>query len=419
MTASARDRVAAAFEAAAELDDPAVFLALADRDAALADLDPDAPLAGLTVAVKDNIDVAGLPTTAACPAFAHVPTRSATVVARLVAAGATVIGKTNLDQFATGLVGTRSPYGIPRNPVDADLVPGGSSSGSAVAVARGIVDVALGTDTAGSGRVPAAQCGIVGLKPTRGWLSCAGVVPAVRSVDCVSVFSRTVAAGWSTLTTAAGLDPDDALTRRAPSVATPPARRLGIPRRLDLDGADDEAAFAEARRRAAQLDLELVEVDLGPFLAAGRELYGGGLVLERVLAFGDVLADHPDDADPVVAGIIETARTMSALDVTRSSLRLALEAGRAARTWDDVDLLLVPTTPGPATLAEVAAEPLRRNARLGTFTTFANLLDLCAACVPVTGHGPRGVQVLGPAWSDDAATRLAAALVDETGTLTR
>jgi urea carboxylase len=208
-----RDRVAEAFEAATALDDPAVFLAVADRDAALAALDADAPLAGTTLAVKDNIDVAGLPTTAACVAFAYTPQRSAPVVDRLVAAGVTVVGKTNLDQFATGLVGTRSPYGTPRNPFDPDLVPGGSSSGSAVAVARGVTDLALGTDTAGSGRVPAALCGVVGVKPTRGWLPAAGVVPAVRTVDCVSVFARTVEAGWAAVSVAAGPDDLDPFTR--------------------------------------------------------------------------------------------------------------------------------------------------------------------------------------------------------------
>ncbi|MCC6433558.1 MAG: allophanate hydrolase [Acidimicrobiales bacterium] len=414
-----RDRVAEAFDRAAALatEDPATFIALADRDAALralAAIGPDAPLAGVTFAVKDNIDVAGLPTTAACPSYAYLPTADATAVARLLAAGASCVGKTNLDQFATGLVGTRSPYGTPRNPIDARLAPGGSSSGSAVAVARGVVDLALGTDTAGSGRVPAAQCRIVGIKPTPGRLSTRGVVPAVRSVDCISIFSRDVAAGVRARALAEG-DDGDAFTR-PPGVWPGRIRRLGIPTGTDLvlEGPADRDAWERTIARAASLDgIEVVEVDLGPLLATGRLLYESAWVAERYVAVGEHVAAGHADIDPVVRAIIEPAATRPATEAYRGAYRLAELRRAAASAWAGVDGLLTPTTPGVASLAEVAADPIGRNSRLGTYTNGVNLLGWCAVAVPGadrTDGWPFGVTVAGPAWADDAVAAVAARL---------
>ncbi|MGE0729289.1 MAG: allophanate hydrolase [Acidimicrobiia bacterium] len=419
--AQARDRVAEAFERAAALaaTDPAAFISLADRDGALdalRRLGPDAPLAGMTFAVKDNIDVAGLPTTAACPSFAYRPDSDATVVARLRAAGAVCVGKTNLDQFATGLVGTRSPYGVPVNPLDARLVPGGSSSGSAVVVARGVVDVALGTDTAGSGRVPAAQCRIVGVKPTPGRLSNRGVVPAVRSVDCVSVFSRDVATGVAARAVAEG-DDGDPFTR-PPQVWPGRLRRLGIPygTGLVLDGDLDADAWVRTLEAAAKQDgIELVEVDVEPLLATGRLLYESAWVAERYAAVGAhvALAAGHDDIDPVVRAIIEPAVGRSAVEAYEGGYRLAELRRLAAAAWAGVDGLLFPTTPGVATLAEVAADPIGRNSRLGTYTNGVNLLGWCAVAVPGADRAdgwPFGITVAGPGWADDAVALAAAQL---------
>ncbi len=420
MTAPA-DRVAQTFDALDALagDDPAVFLAVAAREAtveAAAAIDPSLPLAGLTVAVKDNIDVAGLPTTAACAAYSYVPERSAPVVDRLVAAGATIVGKTNLDQFATGLVGTRSPYGVPRNPLDARLAPGGSSSGSAVAVARGVVDVALGTDTAGSGRVPAAQCRIVGIKPTCGRLSTSGVVPAVRSIDCVSIFARDVATAWRAFVAADGFDASDPYARRAPLARAVRPTTIGVPVKTDHDSEADRAAFAAGLERLAALGHELVEVDIEPLLAAGRLLYGGPWVAERHVIAGETLAAHPEAADPTVARIVGGAAGLTAMDAYRGAYELAALRRAAEGIWEQVGLLVIPTTPGPATLEEIAADPIGRNNRLGLYTTFANLLDTCVASVPGPDRPdgwPTGLSVVGPAWADEEVVALAARLNGE------
>jgi len=372
--------------------------------------DTTLPLAGQTLAVKDNIDVVGLATTAGCPSFAYEPTASAPVVARLVAAGAVVAGKTNLDQFATGLVGTRSPYGAAVNPLVPDRVSGGSSSGSAVAVATGEVDLALGTDTAGSGRVPAAFCGIVGLKPTRGWLSTRGVVPACRSLDCVSVFGRDVAGSAAAVEIAAGFDPEDPWSRRRPTEVPGRVLRLGVPTTEVLarwcSPAVVEAFF--------QLPFDAVEVDLGPYLAAGDLLYGGALVAERHAAVGAFIEAHPDSVDPVVAAIIRAAGNLSASALAADLDRLAMLRRRAEDLWSVVDAVVVPTAPHHPTLAEVAADPLGANAALGRFTNGCNLLDWCAAAVPVgtlRDGLPFGISVLGPAWSDRAVWKAAATIV--------
>jgi allophanate hydrolase len=376
---------------------------------------------GPLVAVKDNIDVAGMPTTAGCPGFAYLAGEDAACVARLRAWGGRLVGKTNLDQFATGLVGTRSPYGVPANPFDPRRVPGGSSSGSAVAVATGLCDLALGTDTAGSGRVPAAFCNIVGLKPTRGWVSTRGVVPACASLDCVSVFARTVQQGWEALTVIAGPDPADPWSR-TPCVPCLPtgALRIGVPAAQELAGTDPawlaglERVLAQLRR----LGHAAVEIDFTPFREAGASLYGGSRVAERTAAVGDRLALGLTGADPTVAGIIAGGRDHDAVAAFRDLHRVAGWRRAAGATWERCDLLCLPTAPYHPTLDEVAADPLGVNSRLGRFTNFANLLDTCAVALPSgsTSAGlPTGVTLFAPAWHDLLVARVAAAVQDGLG----
>jgi allophanate hydrolase len=373
----------------------------------------DGPLA----VVKDNIDVAGMPTTAGCPSYAYTPGEDAPCVARLRARGARILGKANLDQFATGLVGTRTPYGVPANPFDAQLVPGGSSSGSAVAVATGMCRIALGTDTAGSGRIPAAFTNIVGLKPTRGWVSTRGVVPACRSLDCVSVFALSVQEAWRWLETIAGYDPADPQSRRAQHPALPSgALRIGIP-------AEDALGDIDARWREAwhialavlrRLGHSTVEIDYAPFAEAAAALYGGAWVAERTAAVGEFLAGGPAGADPTVSGIILGGRRHDAAAAFRDAHRMAVLRRAAEAQWERMDLLCLPTAPGHPSLAEVAADPVGANARLGRFTNFANLLDTCAAAVPAAliDGLPQGVTLFAPAWHDLLAARTAAALQD-------
>jgi allophanate hydrolase len=369
----------------------------------------DLPLAGLTFAVKDNIDVAGVATTAGCPAYAYRPETSAPAVRALLDAGALLVGKTNLDQFATGLVGTRSPYGPVRNAVSPEHISGGSSSGSAVAVALGLVDFALGTDTAGSGRVPAALNGIVGIKPTRGMVSTTGVVPASRSCDCVSVLSATISVGERVLAVMAGPDPDDARSRDFP-----PTAPLGLPDRpvvayADPGSLDDldpgrRRQYEEAVRRLEAGGCVTVVVGIEAFLEAGQLLYRGGFVAERYAAVGDWVDAHPEEVDPVVGPIIAAAGTLPAsqlaADIERvAGLKRVAETVLAAH---GAISLLLPTAPFHPTIAEVAADPVGVNSRLGRYTTFVNLLDMCAVSVPagrVDGL-PFGVTFVGPAWSD-------------------
>jgi allophanate hydrolase len=399
------EAVAAAYERLAALDDHAAVISLVPSEitaAKTAALDnPSLPLYGVPFAVKDNIDVAGVPTTAGCPAYAYTPDRSAEVVRRLEAAGAIAVAKTNLDQFATGLVGTRSPYGVPLNPWDPARVPGGSSSGSAIVVARGAVPFALGTDTAGSGRIPAAFTGIVGAKPTRGWLSTAGVVPAVRTIDCVSVFALTIADVWVVFGAAGGFDSGDPYSRRPPPPVrmAPSSGRVGV---ADVVGAGVGAVATAA-------GLVGIEVDLEPFLTAGRLLYGGPWVAERLAVLGDFMAAHPGDVEPIVGAIITAAAKWSAADAARAGYELAALKRRIDRIWEDVDALVLPTAPLPPTLAAVSDDPIGANAALGTYTTFTNLLDLCAIAVPTgTADGlPTSVQVVGPAWADSTVAAIA------------
>jgi allophanate hydrolase len=399
-----------------EAADPGIFLALVPEEEAraaaraLPPFDPVAmPLWGIPFAVKDNIDVAGLPTTAACPAYAYRPDRTATSVARLLAAGAILIGKTNLDQFATGLVGVRTPYPVPRNAFDPSLAPGGSSSGSAVAVARGLVSFALGTDTAGSGRVPAALNNIVGLKPSVGAVSAAGVVPACRTLDCVSVFAVTVQDAFAVFSAMAGPDPADPLSRRIPAGRlgeAPPRLRLGVPSAAGLvfDGDRQAAAAWEAATAdLASLGAERVEVDLAPFFEVARLLYEGAYVAERDAAVGDFVSAHPGEVVPVTRGIIEGARRFSATDAFRARYRLAELAAATAPVWSRIDALVVPSLPRPVTLAELAADPLKPNALLGTYTNFVNLLDLCALAVPARFRPdglPAGITLIAPRGHD-------------------
>jgi len=374
------------------------------------------PLRGLTFAIKDNIDLAGVPTTAACPDFGYTPGRSATVVERLAAAGAIPLGKTNLDQFATGLVGLRSPYGVPKNPFDPAYIPGGSSSGSAVAVAAGLCDFALGTDTAGSGRVPAAFNNLVGLKPTRGLLSTRGVVPACRSLDCVSIFTRTVAEAARVLEVAAAFDSEDSFSR----VATPPVAdepwppRVGVPRpdQLEFFGNDGAAAlFASAVDRWRALGATIVEIDYAPFRETARLLYEGPWVAERYAAIRGFIEVHPEALHPVTRKIIEGARGLTAVGAFEATYRLAALRRRAQVVWADIDVLLTPTAGTIYTVAEVEADPVRLNSNLGYYTNYMNLLDLCAIAVPagfLPNGLPWGVTLVAPAFHDDRVLWLGA-----------
>jgi allophanate hydrolase len=360
------------------------------------------PLAGVPFAVKDNIDVAGLDTTAGCPAFAYAPERSATVVERLVAAGAIPVGKANLDQFATGLNGTRSPYGFPSNAYNRAWVSGGSSSGSAVAVAAGLVAFGLGTDTAGSGRIPAAFNHLIGFKPTRGRWSSHGLVPACRTLDCITVFAGTAEDAGLVDTIAAGFDRQDSLSRAFDDV--PRARkRIGIPRADQRPWFGDiESAFLY-EAALARLDAELVEIDMAPLNEAAKLLYNGPWVAERTAAIKDLLRDDPDAIHPVVREIVEQGHGYSAVEAFEASYRLADLARAAEAMWDEVDLIALPTAPTSYRTAEMLAAPIALNASLGAYTNFVNLLDMAAIAVP-TGQYQSGVgfgiTLMGPSGTD-------------------
>lgn len=379
----------------------------------------DLPLFGLPFAVKDNIDVAGLPTTAACPAASRLPHHSAPVVERLRRAGALCVGKTNLDQFATGLVGVRSPFGVPRNPFDPAFIPGGSSSGSAVAVAAGLVSFALGTDTAGSGRVPAACNNLVGLKPTRGLIGASGIVPACRSLDCVSIFALTVADAALVLDIARGPDADDPYSRAAPpgfgASGTRPERfvcGVPLPEQREFFGDPDGAALFEAAiARAEALGGRAVGIDLTPFRDAGALLYHGPWLAERRQAIDAALGGRRDFLHPVTRRIVDSGKTLSAADAFAGLHRLAALEQQTRRVWREIDLLMVPTVGAIYRIAEVEADPIALNDTLGHYTAFANLLDLCAVAVPsgFRRNGlPFGVSLLAPAFHDPLLTAVAA-----------
>ena len=410
------------FAAIARVGDPGIFISLADpksvRKAAqlLGRFDPvSRPLWGIPFAVKDNIDVAGLPTTAAAPAFAYTPNANAHVVARLLAAGALMIGKTNLDQFATGLVGVRTPYPVPLNALDPDIVPGGSSSGSAVAVAHGLVAFALGTDTAGSGRVPAGLNNIVGLKPSLGAVSTRGVVPACRTLDCVSVFALTVDDAWRAYDVMTGYDAADPFSRpiELGSLREPaPHLTIGVPRPADLrffGDAQAKSAWAASIEVLQRLGARLADVDMTPFFDTAALLYEGAWVAERYAAIRPVMEQHRQDVHPVTLQIIGQATAFSAADAFAGIYRVA-ELRRAVEpVLRGLDALAVPTAPCLPTLADVRADPLGPNARLGTYTNFVNLLDMAGIAVPGpcrTDGRATGVTFLGARGQDAALASL-------------
>jgi allophanate hydrolase len=369
------------------------------------------PLAGVPYAAKDNIDVAGFETTAACPAFAYQPAASAGVTEQLSAAGAICIGKTNLDQFATGLVGTRSPYGIPRNAYNLAFISGGSSSGSSVAVAAGLVGFALGTDTAGSGRVPAAFNHLVGFKPSKGRWSTRGVVPACRTLDCITVFVDNVADARLVDDVVAGFDPADPYSK---PLADRPIRRdhIGVPRRgqrIWFGDSEAEYLYDRALDRLAEM-AQIVEVDMEPLQEAARLLYGGPWVAERSAAMANILASNAEAIDKTVRLLVEPGATISAVELFNGIYRLAELKRHADEMWDMVDLLAFPTTGTTYRVAEVLAAPIALNSNLGLYTNFVNLLDMSAVAVPAGARSNGtgfGITLIGPADSDHGLLAMA------------
>jgi len=364
----------------------------------------DGPLSGIPFAVKDNIDVAGMPTTAGCPEFAYTPERSAEVVERLLAQGAILIGKTNLDQFATGLVGTRSPYGVCRNAFDERYISGGSSSGSAVAVALKLVSFSLGTDTAGSGRVPAAFQNLYGVKPSRNVISTVGVVPACKTLDCVSIFANTAADAGTVLSAAGDLRP-------APSPWLSGAFRFGVPHQLEFFGdTAAEALFQKAAERLQAAGGVLVPLDYAPFQAVAELLYSGPWVAERFAAIQPFFQAHAEAMDPTVRAIIAGGASYSAADTWNAIYKLEALSKQTGAVWSEIDVMLLPTTGTIYTIEQVLADPVRLNSNLGFYTNFVNLLDLAALALPAGFRAdglPFGVSLIGPRMSDMALLKLA------------
>ena len=419
---SVTDIVEAVFARIAAVGDPGIFIHLPSKDAALAAadklgaFDPQKPLWGIPFAVKDNIDVAGMPTTAACPDYAYLPHEDATVVRLLREAGAIVIGKTNLDQFATGLVGVRSPYPVPKNAMDPTLVPGGSSSGSAVATAQGIVSFALGTDTAGSGRIPAGLNNIVGLKPSVGALSTTGVIPACHTLDCVSIFALTVDDAWRVFSVVAKHDDSDAYSKAIPATgygSLPPVLTIGVPAKADLRFYGDaamEAAYADALSMLRGLGHRLVEIPFADFYKTADLLYEGAWVAERYAAVQDFFDSKEESFHPVTRRIYGGAKSLSAADAFKGLYALQALKKTLAPVIASVDLFCVPTAPRHYTVADLDAEPIRENSRLGTYTNFVNLLDMCGIAVPtgIRSDGlPASVTLLATEGRDGLAATLA------------
>jgi len=406
-----------------------IWISLVPRDRVLARASeiasrPELPLAGKTFAVKDNIDVAGMPTTAGCPAYAYTPSESATVVRRLEEAGAVLIGKTNMDQFATGLVGTRSPHGSCSSLFNERYISGGSSSGSAVAVAKNLVDFSLGTDTAGSGRVPAAFNGLIGLKPSRGILSAQGVVPACRTLDCVSIFTRSCDIAYEVWQTAKGLDAADPFSRGPSSGdgASPWMNtnfRFGVPAPDQLDFFGDTAAaelYEKAVRRLQQIGGEKIEIDFSVFRSAAELLYSGPWVAERLAAIKDFFRDHADEMDPTVRMIIGGSKKYTATDAFEAEYKLRELCRQAEKQWKNLDVLFLPTTGTIYTHDQIAADPIRLNTNLGYYTNFVNLMDLAAVAAPAgfRSNGlPFGVSFIGRAFTDEALLTLASRYLGE------
>ncbi len=422
---SPEDIVRLVYRRIAAAGDPGIFISLADEESALARAralgayDPQKPLWGAPFAIKDNIDFADLPTTAGCPQFAYAPGEDAYCVARLLAAGAIPIGKTNLDQFATGLVGVRSPYRVPLNAFDPSIVPGGSSSGSAVAVARGLVSFALGTDTAGSGRVPAGLNNLVGLKPTLGAISTRGVVPACRTLDCVSVFALTVNDAYEAYQAMAAFDQQDGFSRAlvtTPMGAAQPRMRIGVPDARSLTFGGDElarAAFDVARQDASASGADIVEIDMQPFYEVARLLYEGPWVAERYQGVRAFIEVNPEAFHPVTRAIIEGAKRFSAADAFGALYRLADLKRAAAAIWKDIDAIMTPTYPRPRSIADLTADPIGPNSELGTYTNFVNLMDLCALAIPTRLRAdgfPNSVTLIAPAGRDGQIAAFGAAL---------
>jgi allophanate hydrolase len=375
------------------------------------------PLYGIPFAIKDNIDFAGMPTTAGCPDFAFVPKSSASVVEKLVAAGALFVGKTNMDQFATGLVGTRSPFGICQSVFDAKYISGGSSSGSAVAVASGMVSFALGTDTAGSGRVPAALNNIVGHKPTRGLVSNRGVFAACRSLDCVSIFAGSCHDAQNVLDVIAGLDVSDPYSRQCSktNIAFPDRFRFGIlpPTQREFFGdAEAEALYKKATATLHECGGEPIEFDFKPFSQAAALLYRGPWVAERRWAIGEFFDKHGDKIHPVVREIIAGASKFDAVATFDAQYQLQAYAQQARKIFSELDVLLLPTTGTTYQIEDVLADPIRLNSDLGHYTNFVNLLDLAALALPAgfrkSNNLPFGITLVAPAFSDDALLALGA-----------
>jgi allophanate hydrolase len=425
------DTVARAFARIQAHADAAIFITLRDEGEARAEARAltqagkrELPLYGVPFAIKDNIDAKGLPTTAACPAFKYEAAVDATAVAKLRQAGAIVIGKTNLDQFATGLVGVRSPYGTPRNLFDKALIPGGSSSGSAIAVGAGLVPFSLGTDTAGSGRVPAALSNIVGLKPSVGLVSTAGVVPACRTLDCVSVFGLTVDDTMRVLEVIAGPDPADPFSRARPlgrTGALPPALRLGVPpggQRLFFGDRASAAAYEAAIERFRGLGATIEEIDIEPFYETARLLYEGPWVAERYITARSLIASAHEAMHPVTRSIILDGARPSAVDAFASFYKLEELRRVRDHVFRRIDALLLPTMPTVYTVEQVLNDPVQLNSRLGTYTNFVNLLDLCGLALPASMHAngtPFGVTLLAPGGNDAALASIGRVFHADTG----
>jgi allophanate hydrolase len=415
------DVVREVFRRIADIDDPGIFILLRSLDNVLGDVaqlserDPaKLPLWGIPFCVKDNIDIAGLETTAACPQFAYTAAEDAFAVARLRAAGGVLVGKTNLDQFATGLVGVRTPFPVPRNAIDPEIVPGGSSSGSAVAVAHGFLSFALGTDTAGSGRVPAALNNIVGLKPSLGALSARGVVPACRTLDTISVFALTVSDAYEVASIMGAPDTSDPYSKNIPfrpRGPMPPRLRIGVPDRAHRSSMPDtiqREMFEGAVRKLQSLDAEIVEIEMSPLFEIAHLLYAGSWVAERHSVIAELLSENPGAVHPTTKKVIEKAKQFSATDAFRHQYRLAELRLKLNPILSAIDMLAVPSIPRFVRVAETKDDPLGPNTELGTYTNFANLLDMCGIAVPTAQRAdgrPGGITLLAGSGRDaDVAT---------------